>query len=82
MSAMKTGEGSPLSALELLDMYYLDMRSALLEMAAGLDRVQAAQGGEGVMNDVRIQCILESCQLVGRPDGERARRLQEFLSEE
>ena len=32
--------GSPKGAAELLDMYFLDMRSALLEVAATLDRIE------------------------------------------
>lgn len=80
MNKPMNGRKSPKNALELLDMYYLDMRSALLELAAGLDRVQAAQGGVEVMKDVRIHRLLEGCRLVGVEDGDRALRFQKSLS--
>lgn len=82
MSERMTGKGCPKTATELLDMYYLDMRSALLELAAGLDRVEAAQGGVDAMQDVRARRLLEGCQLVGTTEGDRSLRFQHLLSVE
>ena len=39
--------GSPKTAEELLEIYFLDMRSALLETAAALDRIQRSENGGG-----------------------------------
>ena len=52
--------GARKSAAELLDMYYLDMRSALLETAAALDRIQRANGAEAIFADPRIHIFTSS----------------------
>ena len=80
MSDEARGKGSPKTAGELLDLYYLDLRSALLELAAGLDRIQAAQGGADAIQDIRVQRLLEGSQLVGTVERDRALRFQELLS--
>ena len=38
----------------MLDMYFLDLRCHLLEAAAGLDRIERAEGGGKVFEDPRI----------------------------
>ena len=74
--------GSPKNASALLDQYYLDMRSALIETAAAMDRIQSAEGGAGGMEDVRIQRLRAVCAIVASEAPERARRALESLSEE
>jgi hypothetical protein len=76
-----SGCGAPLSAAELLDMYYLDLRSALLEAAAGLDRIQQAQGGEEAMKDPRVAALRQAGDIVGSEAPGRAERFQHLLSE-
>ncbi len=44
----------PKTSKELLDMYFLDMRSALLETAAALDRIERAEGGVNIFGDLRL----------------------------
>ena len=80
MSNQQTG--SPMQARELLDLYYLDMRSALLELAAGLDRIQRASGSEQAVADDRFQVLIEGCKLVATDEGDRALRFQKYLSAE
>lgn len=67
----------PKSADELLGMYYLDMRSHLLEVAAAFDRIDRAGGTD----DPRLDRLREvgSIALGERP--ERTRRFLELLSE-
>jgi len=55
----KKGIEPPKTALELLDMYYLEARSHLLETAAILDRIERADGGERMMKDTRIQDLFK-----------------------
>lgn len=76
-----SGAGSPLTAKELLDRYYLELRSALLEAAAGLDRVQRAPGGEAAMQDPRVAALRQAGALVAGESADRAERFQQFLSE-
>jgi hypothetical protein len=71
---------SPKSAPELLDMFYLHMRSALLETAAAFDRIQAARGAEEVWEDRRMQKLRAAAELIVAEEPERARRILESLS--
>lgn len=75
------GAGSPISAEKLLDMYYLDLRSALLEAAAGLDRVQKAGDAE-TMSDPRVKALVEAACIIGDGLPDRATRILESLSVE
>lgn len=71
---------SPKTAPELLDMFYLHMRSALLETAAAFDRIQAARGAEAVWKDRRLEKLREAAELIAAEEPERARRILESLS--
>ncbi|MCC5846977.1 MAG: hypothetical protein JJU29_02705 [Verrucomicrobia bacterium] len=71
---------SPKSAPELLDMFYLHMRSALLETAAAFDRIQAAEGADAIWRDRRMEKLREAASLIQRDEPDRARRILESLS--
>jgi hypothetical protein len=73
--------GSPKSAKELLDMYFFEARSALLETAATLDRIERAKGGERIFLDPRVQKLMEALDLIKRARGNRAERFQILFSE-
>jgi len=68
--------GSPKTAEELLDLYFLEARSALLETAAIFDRIERADGEAEVLNDLRFSKLLEACNLLGNVRGNRA---EQFL---
>ncbi len=70
ISPPKTGD-------ELLDLYYLDIRSRLLEAAAALDRVDRAGGTQ----NPRLPRLLKAAEIALGPGPDRALRMQEFLSE-
>ena len=76
-----TGPGSPKTAEDLLDMYYLPMRSALMEVAAGLDRVQRAGQGR-LPGDERLTKLREACRIMAGAEGGRAEKFQLLLSED
>jgi hypothetical protein len=75
-----------LSASEVLDRYFLDNRCMLLEIAATLDRLDAAAGRDGdslPVEDPRFQTIRRSLELLAdrsaTPD--RAERLLHLFSD-
>jgi len=68
----------PKSGTELLDMYYLDIRSHLLETAAALDRIERAGGSA---QNPRLARLLQAAEIAIGPGPDRAIRLHEFLSE-
>jgi hypothetical protein len=75
-----------LTAGEVLDTYYLDVRCMLLEIAATLDRLDLAaesDGDDGLDADERLQRLYDSLDLLAQrkttPD--RAERLLNLFSE-
>ena len=73
----KQGLPSPRTAEELLDIYFLDMRSALLETAAALDRIERAENGSDIFRDPRIGKLTEACEIL---KGGRKNRTEQFLT--
>jgi len=65
------------TAEQLLDLYYHDLRSHLLELAAGFDRVERAGGSA----DPRLACLRRIAAIAVDEQPDRARRLLEELSE-
>lgn len=61
---------------ELLDLYYHDIRSHLLEAAAAFDRIERASGAD----DPRIERLRAAGRIALDKEAERARRFLAFLS--
>lgn len=70
-------DSAPKSPAELLDLYYLDMRCHLLELAAALDRLDRAGGAAA---DPRLVRLRAAARIALDEAPERARRLLEALS--
>lgn len=64
------------TAQELLDMYYHDMRSHLLEVAAAFDRIDRAGGCQ----DSRLGTLRRLAEVVAQEEPGRAGRFLETLS--
>ena len=77
----KTRLGSPKSARELLDMYFLDMRCALLETAAAMDRIERAEGGEAIHKDIRLRNIKDALEIIKNGKDNRAEQFLRLFSE-
>ena len=73
--------GSPLSAKEILDQYFLENRARLLEIAAFLDRVDRAEGSAVAPADFRYRAFLEAARQLLSTDGGRIERLQLTFSD-
>lgn len=67
---------SPKTGDELLDMYYLDMRSRLLEVAAAFDRIEAAGG----TTDPRRAKLQHLAKIAVDDQPQREKRFLEYLS--
>ena len=80
-TASKRGPGSPRSAPELLDLFFLDMRCALLETAAALDRIERAADGARAFDDPRMLKIKEALSLLASASGNRAEQFLRLFSE-
>ncbi|HAK97541.1 MAG TPA: hypothetical protein DCM87_21760 [Planctomycetes bacterium] len=71
----------PRSARELLDMYFLDMRSALVETAAAWDRIERAVGAEEIEADPRLDKLRAALEIIARGHGDRAACILTALSD-
>jgi len=72
---------SPKTAGELLDIYFLDMRSALLETAAAMDRIQRAENGNEIMEDPRMKQLHDSLEILKSRKEGRAEAFLRLLSD-
>lgn len=75
------GLKSPKTARELLDMYFLDIRSALLETAAALDRIERAQASGEELRDPRLDKLFEACDIIRQEKRNRAERFLTLFSD-
>lgn len=73
---------SQLTAEDVVARYFLEHRAKLIDIAAFLDRVDRAGGGEAVAaDDFRMQSIRAGIALLLDGEPERARRVLELLSD-
>ena len=70
-----------LTAAEVLDRMFLDVRCRLLDVAATLDRLQRCPGAEGLVSDRRMQLIREAIDILNSTGVDRAERLQMLFSD-
>jgi hypothetical protein len=71
-----------LDAKALLDRQYHEMRWRILSLAADLDRLQRAAGGDAVLrNDRRIANLQKCIDELRSPDPDRAERVQMILND-
>lgn len=69
-------------AKSILEQYYLEMRWRALSLAADLDRIERATGGEQlVASDPRIKKIRDGLRIVLEAEGNRAERFQMLFSD-
>jgi hypothetical protein len=69
---------SPLTAPQVLDRVYLEVRARLLEVAAQLDRLDRSEGDVAV--DPRLARIRQALDLLSQPRDDRAEQLQLLFS--
>ncbi len=71
-----------LDAKTLLDRQYHEMRWRILSLAADLDRIQRAAGGESVLkSDLRLAALRMCVDELHSGDVDRAERVQMILSD-
>ena len=70
---------SPLTKTEIVDRYFLEHRAKLLDIAAFLDRIDRASGGE--QTDFRIEALLECAKDLHSGEVGRTERMLLLLSD-
>jgi hypothetical protein len=71
---------SPLPAAQVLDAYFLEARSKLLDLAAMLDRVDRGANASRLGDDPRLARIRQAVELLAGAGPDRAARVQELFS--
>lgn len=65
---------------QLLDLYFVDARARLIDIAAFLDRLERAEGTERTegtkgTEDFRAEAFLKALEELGQPGADRAKRV-------
>ena len=68
----------PMSAAQVLDREFLEVRARILELAAAFDRLQRAAGN--IENDPRLQRIAAALAALGENTPDRAEQVQLIFS--
>ena len=70
-----------LKADEILDLYFIENRSRLLDIASFLDRIDRYAGAEEAKKDFRYQALVRALQLLNGEQGDRTRAIQLVFSD-
>jgi len=71
---------SPLSATELVDEYFIENRTKLLDIAAFLDRIDRADPTVA-SSDFRMRAFAEALAALSGPPGDRINTVQQVFSD-
>ncbi len=80
MGAQPLEAPHPLSAGQVLDLYFLEARAQLLSLAATLDRVDRAPDSAAVAGDSRLAFIQKALAILESAETNRAARIQMLYS--
>jgi hypothetical protein len=75
---MSQGVPQTLTAVQLVDEYFIENRNRVLELAAYLDRLDRAGGAGG---DFRVRALHEAVLALTAVSGERVAHIQMLLSD-
>ena len=73
-------QSCPLARKHVVDLYFLEHRAKIVDIAAFLDRVDRAQP-EGEAEDFRVAAMRQALGVLTDGAGERARRVLDALSD-
>jgi hypothetical protein len=71
---------TPLPAAKVLDTYFLEARSKLLELAGTLDRIDRGRGATELAHDPRLEKIRQALEVLKGQSPGRAERIQQIFS--
>jgi len=77
---MSTPRLTPLPAAQVLDRYFLEARSKLLDLAAILDRISRGRGATDVNLDPRMEKVRQAIARLLEPTEGRAEGIQKVFS--
>lgn len=72
---------TPMKAIDVLDLYFIENRSRLLDIAAFLDRIDRHEGVDEAKADFRYQAFKKVTELLTQTDAGRTKAIQTALSD-
>lgn len=72
---------SSMNALDILELYFIENRARLLDIASFLDRVDRYPGAEEARNDFRYRSLLKAVELLTSGSPGRTAAIQTSLSD-
>ena len=70
----------PLPSPQVLDRYFLDARSRLLDVAAFLDRIDRGNNTSAVADDPRLEKLWQALEIMHDGSSDRAQRILRLFS--
>lgn len=71
----------PMNALEILDLYFIENRARLLDIASFLDRIDRYDGADEAKADFRYKAFVDALAILKTPDANRTAAIQNSLSD-
>ncbi len=71
---------TPMPATQVLDGYFLEARSKILDLAGILDRIGRGRDAAALAADPRLAKIRQALEVLNDPSGGRAERTQQIFS--
>lgn len=71
-----------MSAKEILDIYFIDNRARLLEIASFLDRMERTHDSEEGKKDFRYRAFSRALEILVEMEGHRTKAIQLMLSDQ
>lgn len=76
-----TMPSSPMGAKQALDLYFLDNRARMLEIAAFLDRIGRYESASEAMADYRYRSFMKALKIILESKQDRTLRVQQLFSD-
>jgi len=70
-----------MKAKDILDLYFIENRSRILDIASFLDRIDRYEGADEAKADFRYQALSRVLEVLSGPDGDRTKAIQIALSD-
>jgi hypothetical protein len=71
----------PMTATEILDLYFIENRSRVLDIASFLDRIDRYEGADEARADYRYQAFARILEILRDATGDRTKSIQLALSD-
>jgi hypothetical protein len=72
---------TPLTQKRVIELYYLEHRAKILDIAAFLDRFDRAEADENDGEDFRVRSLREALSILSEGESGRAKRVLELFSD-